>query len=72
MLCQRLPSENMTQTSNKRVMMGKSACDDGVKGIERDLKNQKRDTQCNSKVILFSRENIFFKLFPSMTVRTDK
>ena len=27
--------------------MGKSACDDGVKHIERDLENLKRDTTCN-------------------------
>jgi hypothetical protein len=35
---------------DKRVMMGKSACDDAVKGIEKDLKNVKRDTECHTKV----------------------
>ena len=30
--------------------MGKSACDDGEKGIERDLKTMKRDTTCLKKV----------------------
>ena len=34
----------------KRVMMGKSACDDAVKGIEKDLKNMKRDTECHTEV----------------------
>ena len=35
---------------NNRVMMGKSACDDAVKGIEKDLKNMKRDTERHTKV----------------------
>ena len=35
---------------DKRVMMGKSACDDAVKGIEKDLKNMQRDTECHTKV----------------------
>ena len=30
--------------------MGKSACDDGQKGIERDLKDMERDTECHIKV----------------------
>ena len=34
----------------KRVMMGKSACDDAVKGIEKDLNNMKRDTECHTEV----------------------
>jgi len=32
-----------------RVKMGKSDCDDGEKGIERDLKTMKRDTTCSKK-----------------------
>ena len=35
---------------DRRVMMGKSACDDAEKGIGRDLKNMKRETECDSKV----------------------
>ena len=35
---------------NKRVMMGKSACDDAEKGIEKDLKNMMKDTSCDKKV----------------------
>ena len=35
---------------DRRVMMGKSACDDAEKGIERDLKNMKKDTECEPKV----------------------
>ena len=30
--------------------MGKSDCDDGEKGIERDLKTMKRDTTCSKMV----------------------
>eukprot|EP00092_Neocalanus_flemingeri_P071670 GFUD01088124.1.p1 GENE.GFUD01088124.1~~GFUD01088124.1.p1 ORF type:complete len:445 (+),score=112.56 GFUD01088124.1:203-1537(+) len=46
-ICQRLP--NVTEDVSMRVMMGKSACDDGQKGIERDLQNLERDTECNEK-----------------------
>jgi len=46
-ICQRLPA-SMTGV-NKRIMMGKSACDDAEKGIEKDLKNMMRDTNCDKK-----------------------
>jgi len=46
-VCQRLPA-SMTGV-DKRVMMGKSACDDGQKGIEKDLKNMEYDTSCDKK-----------------------
>ena len=42
-------SESMTGV-DKRVMMGKSACDDGQKGIEKDLRNMESDTSCDKKV----------------------
>jgi len=47
-LCERLP--NVTEGLNRRVMMGKSACDDGQTGIEKDLKDLKRDTECDVMV----------------------
>merc|ERR1712215_661825 len=45
-MCQRLP--NVTEDGNMRVMMGKSACDDAVKDIEKDLNYLKRDTECQT------------------------
>ena len=38
---------------NRRIMMGKSACDDAEKDIEKDLKNMMRDTNCDKKVCFF-------------------
>ena len=49
-LCQRLPHMEARKDVNKRVMMGKSACDDAVKGIEKDLTKMESDTKCDSKV----------------------
>jgi len=47
-MCQRLPAA-AADGMDRRVMMGKSACDDAEKGIDRDLKNMKRETECDSK-----------------------
>ena len=41
---------DVTEDGNMRVMMGKSACDDAVRDIEKDLKNIKRDTECQTQV----------------------
>jgi len=49
-LCQRLPHMEARKDVNKRVMMGKSACDDAVKGIEKDLTKMESDTKCDSKL----------------------
>ena len=37
---------------DRRIMMGKSACDDAETGIEKDLKNLEKDTKCDVKVSL--------------------
>ena len=50
----------------KRVMMGKSACDDAVKGIEKDLKNMKRDTECHVEVRVQFRNNYQLSHFSIM------
>jgi len=46
-ICQR--DAEVKQDSKGRVKMGKSDCDDGETGIERDLKTMKRDTTCSKK-----------------------
>ena len=50
MLCERLPPA-MKEGGKKdnRVMMGKSACDDGNRFIENDLGSLESDTHCDIK-----------------------
>ena len=46
-LCERLPvSHGQSDLINRRVMMGKSECDDGRRNIERDLTRREEETQC--------------------------
>jgi len=42
-----LKDAEVTEDSKGRVKMGKSACDDGEKGIKRDLKTMKKETTCS-------------------------
>jgi len=42
-----LKDAEVTEDSKGRVKMGKSACDDGEKGIKRDLKKLKKETTCS-------------------------
>ena len=40
-----------TNDKDGRVKMGKSKCDDGEKHTERDLKNMKKESKCQKKVL---------------------
>ena len=45
------PFTDPTKGKDGRVKMGKSKCDDGEKHTERDLKNMKKESKCQKKVL---------------------
>ena len=48
-LCERLPaSTSQAEKINRRVMMGKSECDDGRRNIDKDLSEREEATHCNA------------------------